>query len=135
MTDNFANKKEASAALKYWKTQLGLRDWFIKLRFTEGAFGDNKNNTGFCDFDFSNKSALITIANLNEYERGNLVIKQPQEQVLIHELLHCLYPIKYKNEEINSEIVSELQHQVLEQIAKTLFAEKYKLNINWFNNK
>ena len=61
----------------------------------------------------------------------NMILKQPMEQVLIHELLHFKF-IAF-DENSREEAVFEIaQHQLIETLAKALFMAKYGLTPTWF---
>jgi hypothetical protein len=62
-----------------------------------------------------------------------IVGKQPQELVLVHELLHC--KISILNNDIGTyevDMTEYFYHSLLEQLAKSLIMAKYDLTFDYF---
>lgn len=103
---------------------------------------DDPNLGGTCSKLYVEHSALIRIHKkdftLKMYDNKTEIItaKSPQELTLIHELLHCKF-VTFENSTkgLESAIVEHCQHDLLEQIAKSLFMTKYNLNFEWFKVK
>jgi len=55
------------------------------------------------------------------------------EKVLVHELLHLVYPSFVNEEEFTSAYMDTEEHRKLEKMAKTLIAVKYGLPREWFS--
>lgn len=125
------NTEELFGLLDEWQERLGLRDWYIDVAIcSTGEMGD-KENLGEVSVDRINKTACIRILREEDYALAEMFLKQPHEEVLIHELLHLKFTgFDEKNRE---EAYFELmQHQTLESIARALYAAKYNLSSRWY---
>lgn len=120
------NCKTLQECAAYWQDKLQLNDWLIKYTITDDL---NLTDNGFCDFDFVHKCAIVKI---RENKANDIMIRQPDELILVHELLHCKYPIYEIDGNYDSKIRADLQHQILEDMAKSLIMVKYNLDLSWF---
>lgn len=128
----FENREEADKCLAEWKARLFLSDWNIKLFFDTHL---DDNNSGLSEVIWTLSCGKITMLCKGELEKEDYISKQPQEQILIHELLHFKYLIvENRNATIEDVHYSENQHQLLEQMAKSLYMTKYNLDYEWFKN-
>ena len=57
----------------------------------------------------------------------DLLIKQPQEEMLIHELLHFKF-IAFDEKTREEACYEIMQHQLIETLARALYSAKYNLN-------
>ena len=127
----FKSNKELYDSLKEWQTRLFLSEWTICAKLVEpvvipGLQGEN-------ELSFENNASVISII-----IPGDDVINRVQrfcaEKVLVHELLHCKYNILEKDNTYESAYLDSRQHQLLEQMAKSLIMAKYNLPFDWFKN-
>lgn len=127
----FKSKKQLEFYVKYWSKKLQLDDWIICVCVDMCS---NQENHGENEIDFVNKCALITIERKENMD--DFIMKQPEELVLVHELLHCKITCLEKNNMSREEFCYELeQHQLLESLAKSFIMTKYGLDFDWFKNK
>jgi len=124
--DIFENQEQLNNCLKEWQERLFLNDWIIKAQFGE----TNENNHGENEFKFSIKCSIITI--LRPLPQNEWIAKQPEELVLIHELLHLKMNLVNGMESYEGVWLQQTQHQLLEEIAKSLLMAKYNLKFSWF---
>lgn len=126
----FDSEKEMLQCLEEWKTLLGLSDWHIAARICPKEEMKLPECAGESDVQFVNMCGLISILRAEDMP-SDMILKQPMEQVLIHELLHFKF-ISF-DEESREEAVFEIaQHQLIETLAKALFMVKYDLTPTWF---
>ncbi len=128
----FTDEKEANDLLQEWKERLFLRDWDINLHFTDeledGMLGLNES-------DFLNMTSDITMltARSLKIKLENVSQKNPQEQTLIHELLHSkIMSYEQATPQIEGVLFDTIQHQTIEQLAKALYMAKYNVDYEWF---
>lgn len=124
----FENQEQLNKYLKEWQKRLMLTNWIIKAKIVDQ--NEIPENAGKCNSDFHNSCAMIRIAEYNH--NNNYIMKQPQELVLVHELLHCVFMQISNNNYLESVFYEEKQHQTLERIAKSLIMAKYNLDYDWF---
>lgn len=128
----FDNVKELQECAKEWKERLHLQDWFITVRFCDVEEFSDPEYAGQNNTQWVNKCSAIIIRKKEDFPTS-LMIKEPQELVLIHELMHC--KIIGFEEKSREEAVYEIkQHQLIEEMAKSLYMAKYGINHKWFYN-
>ena len=126
----FDSEKELLECLEEWKRLLGLSDWHIVARICPKEDMTLPECAGESDVQFVNMCGLINILRAEDLP-PDMILKQPMEQVLIHELLHFKF-IAF-DENSREEAVFEIaQHQLIETLAKALFMAKYGLTPTWF---
>lgn len=110
-----------------WADVLGLSDWTISyVLVDEEGGGESGLELGHNDYDFDSKTSVITIYKQPRNEHFIMF----QEETLIHELLHCKFPIEYEDESYEAKVCADLQHQVLNDTARALFMTKYGLDMD-----
>lgn len=107
-----------------WADVLGLSDWTISYVLTDEE--SEGLELGHNDYDFDSKTSVITICKQPRNEHFIMF----QEETLIHELLHCKFPIEYEDESYEAKVCADLQHQVLNDTARALFMTKYGLSMS-----
>ena len=127
--DKFKDLEQLKECAKYYIELLGLQDWVIQFRIENDI---DKDCAGLNESTFENKSSLITL--VKDIEKNNYFL-QPQELVLIHELLHCKYPIKFRNSYYESEIMADIQHQLLDDMARAIFKARYKVTKDYVSKE
>jgi hypothetical protein len=129
----FKAQIQADECLSEWQRRLFLDDWIIKVKLMPSHEIDTSGNLcGYCDAEYSIKTAVIQIAN---DIIPDSVSKVCAEKTLVHELLHC----KHINLEPNSnnysgQYMSICQHQLIEEMSKSLIMAKYGVQLDWFKN-
>lgn len=128
----FVSQRQLNRCLREWQTRLFLNHWVIKVivcnpKDLPGAWGDNH-------ITYENNTALIRLVRPTK-KTTNKIMKYCMEQVLIHELLHCKYiTIKTQHPQIEDICYERVQHELLDQMAKSLIMAKYNLKLKWFYN-
>ena len=126
----FEDEKESNEILEEWKSRLFLSDWNIKL-IEEDKLGEER--AGQAEVQWVSSSGIIRMLTQKAIEDvGPVIEKQPQELILIHELLHFKYMSVENVGSIEGVYYEESQHRLLEQMAKSLYMTKYDLNYEWF---
>lgn len=129
----FNSNEELQACIEWWQAKLGLQDWIIKGKLTNdlqdtGSHGEN-------EFNVAGKLSMIRIRPYDSVKEEKWIARQPQELVLVHELLHCLiYEIEKGTESIELIIYNLQQHQLIESMAKALIMAKYDIGLDYFRN-
>jgi len=126
----FENEDEANSLLKEWKNRLFLNNWNIELIDVDSL---EDNNAGLSYAQWVNSCGTIKILSEKKLkEKEPFIEKLPHEKILIHELLHFKYMGIEGDDSLESTYYMEKQHQLLEQMAKSLYMAKYDLSYEWF---
>lgn len=128
----FTSTEQAYECLNYWQEKLFLQDWIIKLCLTSPEEMNLRDVCGENTSQIENKCCFIKILKPEYY--GDRMTKYCAEQILIHELLHCLYNWLENNTSLEAVYYDTLEHARLEQMAKSLLMVKYNLKFDWFKN-
>jgi len=123
LRESFQNGLEMRKCGEKWADVLGLADWAITYVLVDEE--SEGLELGHNDYDFDSKTSVITIYKQPRNEHFIMF----QEETLIHELLHCKFPIEYEDESYESKVCADLQHQVLNDTARALFMTKYGLDM------
>lgn len=127
------DKKELIKLLKEWQHRLFLDDWIIKVAIVDKEELD-EDLAGHNSFIFTNKSAMIKLAKTEE-EDNDRIAKCCMEYTLVHELLHCKMNLfSNLNSDYESAYLEAHEHQLLDEMAKSLIMAKYNIDLNWFKN-
>lgn len=118
--DRFESIEQIRECAKYYVNLLGLQDW--KIIYVLGATS-NENNAGECETIFEEKCAKITI---DSREHTDLWVRQPQELVLIHELIHCKI-ILIDNNSVEGRLMCTYHHALVDDWARSIFYARYGL--------
>lgn len=129
----FESFNHAMSLLRDWQNKMFLNDWIIHLKiipFTapplDGLY------MGHSDADHVNNCAMIYLADQTTLPQDALMTLC-DEKVLVHELLHLIYPTFVNAEEFTSAYMDTEEHRKLEKMAKTLILAKYDLPREWFD--
>lgn len=126
----FDSEKEMFDLLDEWKARLNLSDWVIATRICEREDMTDKEWAGESEVQFVNRCGLISILRKEDFP-NDMILKMPQEEVLIHELLHFKF-ISFEKKNREEAVFEIMQHQLLQDIAHALYATKYDLTESWF---
>lgn len=130
----FKNYQQAYDCLFYWRELLGLQNWIINIILDYSApieapnWGSSLNHRAI-------HVATITIPMPWPGQINPFPIRYCQEEIVIHELLHILWPryeVNHNTTEGNFYLMEV--HASLEQTAKALLMARYGLDISWFYN-
>lgn len=130
----FKTEKDMKACAKYYQKILGLSDWKIVVRYADDDELDklSKDAAGYCQSVNTIKCAEILIG----HNTPSHYFKQPEELILIHELLHCVFTVLY-NAPVNMTICEESfyqdQHMILNDMAESIYMAKHGIDSKeWF---
>lgn len=126
----FDSEKEMFECLDEWKHRLGLSDWQIAARICKRENMTDKEWAGESDVQFVNRCGLISILRKEDIP-DDMILKMPQEETLIHELLHFKF-VSFEVKSREEAVFDIMQHQLLQTIAHALYATKYDLDERWF---
>ena len=127
----FKSDEELQQSLKEWQERLFLTDWVIKAEITNEL--SSKGLHGHNDLKYSIKAAMIRINQETEVDGDDWIMRQPQELVLVHELLHCKMALLTNSNPTYEQYALEIaEHQLLEEMAKSLIMAKYNLTFDYF---
>lgn len=131
----FDTDEEASACMEEWKPILGLSDWVIGVRLCRmGELSDDECAGESCA-QHVNMCGTISILRKEDLPY-DMIIKQPHELTLIHELLHFKFvSMEQSTQTIEGAFYEIKQHQLLDEMAKALFMAKHGLNRSWFTDR
>jgi len=128
----FKDNKQLNKYLKEWQNKLYLNDWIIKAELASDLCMNGEKCNGLNNMISEHMTSFISIS--TEQREGNPMMTYCEEKVLVHELLHLKYNWLQGPSNYESEYVDAKEHQLLEQMAKTLILTKYNLDREWFNN-
>jgi N-formylglutamate amidohydrolase len=126
----FKSQEQADKCLKEWQERLFLTDWIIVIRISEPHEFSMPERMGENEFQLINKTGVIRILNKKYY--GERITKYCAELTLIHELLHCKIDLFENNNTLEGIAWQTTQHQLIEELAKSLLMAKYNLKLDWF---
>lgn len=131
----FKDEQQAYECLKEWQTRLFLDDWIIMIDFAENPTLNDDECGAVVEQYASLKNACIIFRKPYKLDDGCVSIEKIcQEKDMLHELLH-LKIIRLDNPfGIEAILFDTYQHQIVEQLAKSLLMAKYSLNFDWFKN-
>lgn len=123
-------EEELLKLAKEWQLKLLLSDWIIAYALVPCCEMTDIEWSGESNAQFVNRCGTVSILRKEDIPKG-LICKQPMELVLIHELLHFKF-MTLENNTLEGCYWNEKQHQLLEDIAKSLYMAKYGLDLEWF---
>lgn len=131
----FESEKQLRKCLKWWQKKLFLQDWAIKAILVEAPLLDDSGNelAGQNAFNIESSCSLIRVVIPNDDIRSR-ICKYCAELTLVHELLHCKYNWTAAPSTFEGVYCDTKEHQLLEQMAKSLIMVKYNLPFDWFKN-
>ena len=130
----FKDNEELNKYLIEWKLKLYLDNWSIKCYLVEQKELEDEIS-GCVNFNKTHDCAVIKIANIPYNDKMNFIMKQPQELVLVHELLHIVLNLSADNVYTDEQKeIYNYRHNTLDRLARALIAEKYNLSRDWFKN-
>lgn len=123
----FKDNKELDEIMKEWKNRLYLDNWIIETELVE----KNTDYEGQNEFIYEHMTSYIQINTIDRQK--NTLMTHCEEKILVHELLHLKYNWIEQDSKYEGVYVDEKEHQLLEQMAKTLIIVKYNLDKDWFS--
>lgn len=122
MIEKFESVEQIKKCAEYYIELLGLQDWRIVFKLTDNF---NPEWLGMCETDYTGKSACISIRETTD--KFESWIKQPQEEVLIHELLHCKF-VSFDDNTLSGTLIYQQWHTLLDDMARAIFKTRYNLS-------
>lgn len=123
-------EEELLKLAKEWQSRLLLNDWIIVYALVPCCEMTNIEWSGESNAQFVNRCGTVSILRKEDIPK-DLICKQPMECVLIHELLHFKF-MTLDSGTLEGCYWNEKQHQLLEDMAKSLYMAKYGLDLDWF---
>lgn len=121
--EKFTSVEQIKECAKYYIDLLGLQDWRIIFKLTDDF---NPEWAGRCESIHDSKTACISIRKTYPEKDVQYWVKQPQEETLIHELLHCKFILASDNT-MSGELLYTHNHQLLDDMARAIFKSRYNL--------
>ena len=115
---------------KEWQNRLLLSDWMIGFALVSTRDLSDIEFAGESEVQWVNRCGTVSILRKEDIPQ-NMLMKQPMEMTLIHELLHFKF-MAFDNTSLEGCYWNEKQHQLLEDMAKALYMAKYNLTLDWF---
>lgn len=128
--EEFETEEQLQECLKWWQEKLFLTDWIIKAKLCVPEDFIEQNVCGENEFDMVNKCCVIRIMKKEYY--GERILKYCAEHILCHELLHCKYNWLACENTYDGKYLDVMEHNLLEQMAKSLIMSKYNLDLDYF---
>jgi len=130
----FTSTAQARACLREWQSRLFLADWIIDIQIGVEIPADAEGDgLGRIDVDYNRRCALITLAAMPETVESR-IMRVSQEQVLVHELLHCKIGGIQADGSMEGQYYNAQQHALIEELSRSLVMAKYGVGAAWFNN-
>lgn len=123
----FKNDEQLRERMEYWIPILGLSDWEIVVKLAAKEEMDDPHYAGQCVSNQIQKSAVIFLRKDAKEISKDAYFKQYQEQVLLHELLHCKLKL-YVSDNYEEAITELVHHTFIEDMAKAIFYAKYNMS-------
>lgn len=136
--NQFISQEQLDECLKEWQHRLSLNDWLIKASLIDSdkEFANpSEGKHGECHCQPDSNRAMILIKKHDDKTTEEWIEKQPDEIVLVHELLHCKIDLIKNDNTMEGAYYGLMQHKLLEEIAKALIMAKYNLTLDWFKGK
>lgn len=133
---DFRDEQELKNCLREWQRILYLDDWVIQAHLIDHTSLEEMSGEelqGRNEFDIINKSAIIYVIKADDYT-NSFILKYCAEKVLVHELLHCKYNWLSPTDTVEGKYFDTLEHQLLEDMAKSLILARYNITKDWFRN-
>ena len=130
----FKDVAEMEKYMEEWKEILMLHDWLIECRLVKELYNEGETCWGLNSHELVGRTSVISIRQYNEELDKTAVEKYCAEYILIHELLHCVYPV-FTKETYEANYFGTMEHRKLDKMAQSLLMAKYNLKFNWFKNK
>lgn len=115
---------------KEWQGRLLLSDWLISFSLASARELTEIEYAGESNVQWVNRCGTVSILRKEDIPQ-EMIMKQPMELTLIHELLHFKF-MAMDNDSLEGCYWNEKQHQLLEDMAKSLYMSKYDLTLGWF---
>lgn len=131
----FNNDEQLHQTMLEWKSLLMLDSWTIATMLC--SLNELKDGeltlVGKNEVDYINKGAVIYIVDGKDIPLT--AERFCAEETLVHELLHCKYNVLSDNDcSYEGAMLDAHQHQLLEEMAKSLMMARYDLPFSYWKN-
>ena len=133
----FNDLEEANKWLDYYKEKLFLQDWNIKIVF---EIDNEDDSTGaHIEYNSPEKEAIISIIRHSDEVNKELVSKNCEQRLLLHEMFHIKLDLPYEYydngiDTVDKRIMYNKTHQLIDDMAKSVLMIQYNLDFSWFKN-
>lgn len=135
--DNFETQEQLEKCLREWQHILFLDGWLIIAHIEDELIDSHgqevEGAAGFNTFVYESSQADIKLLSDKAYKEKKYLFKHCMEKDLVHELLHCKYAwMENPNQYYESVYLETKEHQLLEEMAKSLIMAKHGVDYNYF---
>lgn len=134
----FNNDEQLHQTMLEWKSILMLDSWNIVARLLSLKEMKKEDGTyclGESNIDYINKGSVIFIADIFDGSETPIIAERfCAEETLVHELLHCKYNVLHDEDSYEGAMLDVHQHQLLEEMAKSLMMARYDLPFGYWKN-
>lgn len=134
--EEFETQEQLEECLRWWQHKLYLDSWMILAHTTDTIVdkcGERQVATeGFNTFEFESSQSSIQILTRESHDNERILFRYCAEKILVHELLHCKYAWMDNQGSYEGVYVCSREHQLLEEMAKSLIMAKYNLDYGYF---
>ena len=127
MVERFTDTSQIKECAKYYIQLLGLQDWRIIYDLTDDF---REDWAGMNERDYTSKIAKISIRKSMPQDK-DMWVKQPHEEVLIHELLHCKF-INVSSDTVEGTMFEQVYHTLLDDMARAILKARYNLTDDYY---
>lgn len=132
----FEDQEQLEKCLREWQHRLFLDGWMILAHTTDEITDPDGNRQvdveGYNTFIYESSQASIQILTKKAHDDADMLFKYCAEKILVHELLHCKYVWMDNQNSYEGVYVCSKEHQLLEEMAKSLIMAKYGVDYSYF---
>lgn len=134
--EEFETPEQLEECLRWWQHKLYLDSWLIVAHTTNEII--DKDGSRMCCteglniFEHESSQSSIQIITKETHDDERMIFKYCAEKILVHELLHCKYAWMDNQTAYESVYLCSKEHQLLEEMARTLVMAKYNLDYGYF---
>ena len=123
--------------LRYYQDKLFLQDWNIRLEFEPA--GEDSDTGAQVYYHQPEKEAVITIFRHSVEYYKESVSKNCEQHLLLHELFHIKLDLPYDYyangvDNIEKRALYTQNHQLVDDMSKSMLMTQYNLDFSWFRN-
>lgn len=135
--DNFETQEQLEKCLREWQHILFLDGWLIIAHIEDELIDSHgqevEDAAGLNTFVYESSQANIQLLSDKAYKEKKCLFKHCMEKDLVHELLHCKYAwMQSGGQQYEGVYLEAREHQLLEEMAKSLIMSKYGVGYNYF---
>lgn len=134
--DVIESPEQLEKLLREWQHILFLDGWSIIACITDTIIDVNGDEVGDASglntLTFESSQASIQLLSERSFQENQYCFKHCMEKDLVHELLHCKYVWMENKSTYEGTYLEAKEHQILEEMAKSLIMTKYGVDYNYF---